>query len=367
MKRMAWLKTVGILVVMLTVTLPVWAADAKPDIVGEWRLSRVMPADAQNAAAPRGGMMASILSLSRNKDGKLTGQMIGMMGITDLNDVKFENGTLTFSQTMRMRQEEAVSTFTGTLKEGKLVGTQTSPRGEMAMEGTPILPPPAIVGNWEITSTRGDRQMVTILSVTTDEDGKFAATWQPQRPQGQEQGQPQQADRPQGQRGFGELSDVQYKDGKLTFTRRSMRRTQQQDQQQDQQQERVSTYVLTAKGDVLTGTVTSQQGERPIEGKRAAASPVVGTWMLTVTSERGERTQRLVVCPDMTALYGATPVEAVTCENNAVSFKITMGFGDRTFETTFKGTLDGDKLTGQLSSTGQNDQVFTQEVVGKKK
>jgi len=118
---------------------------------------------------------------------------------------------------------------------------------------------------------------------------------------------------------------------------------------------------------VLTGTVTSQQGERAIEGKRAAASPVVGTWMLTVTSERGERTQRLVVYPDMTALYGATPVEAVTCQDNAVSFKITMSFGDRTFETTFKGTLDGDKLTGQLSSTGQNDQVFTQEVVGKKK
>jgi hypothetical protein len=386
MKQAAFLRTVGILMMMVAVTLPVWAADEKPDIVGEWRLSRVMPADAQNAPAQRGGMMSSILTLSRDKDGKLTGQIIGMMGITELNNLKFENGTLSFSQTMRMRQEETVSTFTGTVKEGKLIGKQTSPRGEVEMEGTKIPTPPAIVGNWEITTTRGDQQMVTILSVTTDKDGKIAAAWQPQRGQGQrEQGQRQQgdrpqgqrqegdrsaqADRPQGQRGFGELSDVQYKDGKLTFSRRMMmgRRTQQQDQQQDQQQERVSTYVLTAKGDVLTGTVTNQQGERPIEGKRAAVSPVVGTWLLTLTSERGDRTQRLVVYPDMTGLYGATPVEAVTVEDKAVGFKISMSFGDRNFETTFKGTLDGDKLTGQLSSTGFNDQVMTQDVVGKKK
>ena len=137
-------------------------------------------------------------------------------------------------------------------------------------------------------------------------------------------------------------------------------------QQQDQQQERVSRYVLTAKGDVLTGTVTTQQGEQAIAGKRAAASPLAGTWMLTITGERGERTQRLVVNPDMSGLYGPTALDTVGFENNEVSFKISMSFGERTFENTFKGKLDGDKLVGQLSSTGQNDQVVTQDVVGKK-
>ena len=88
--------------------------------------------------------------------------------------------------------------------------------------------------------------------------------------------------------------------------------------------------------------------------------------MLTITGERGERTQRLVVNPDMSGLYGPTALDTVGFENNEVSFKISMSFGERTFENTFKGKLDGDKLVGQLSSTGQNDQVVTQDVVGKK-
>lgn len=366
MKQTVFFKMVGVLVLGLSLTLPGMAAETQnQDIVGEWRLARVVAADA--AGGQRGGMMASILSLARDKDGKLTGRTIGMMGITELTDVKFENGTLTYSQTMRMRQgqEESVLRFTGTLKDGKLVGTQTSPRGEMQMEGTLLVAPPAIVGNWEITTTRGDQQRVSILSVTADKDGKFAATWQRQR--NAQADNSAQADRPQGQRGPAALSDVEYKDGKLTFTRKFMGRGQQADQQQQtQQQERVSRYVLTAKGDVLTGTVTTEQGEQPVEGKRAAASPLAGTWILTITGDRGERTQRLVVNPDMSGLYGPTALEKIAFENNEVSFKISMSFGERTFESTFKGKLDGDKLVGQMSSTGQNDQVVTQEVVGKK-
>lgn len=409
MKRMAILGTLGILGLILTTALPVWAASANDAIVGEWRLERAgAPGEQAGGGAMRGGMMGSLLSLSVNKEGKLVGQMIGMMGVTDLSNLKFENGKLSFSQTTRRGDTEMVSQFSGTLKDGKMTVTQSSERGDVEMTGTRIPAAPEIVGNWEITTTRGEMQMVTILSVTTDKDGKIAATWTPQRGQGQfgqgpagqgmgqrpaGQGQGQQGqqgqrparegqgqrpagqgqggqfaqgERPQGMRGFGELSDVAYKDGVLTFSRRMMGRGgQQQDQQQAQ--ERVTSYTVTAKGDVLTGTVKNPQGEEtPITGKRAAASPLAGKWLLTISSERGDRTQRLVVNPDMSGMFGTTPVEKITFEDNAVGFTTSMGFGDRTIENTFKGKLEGDKLVGQMSSTGFDGQATTQNVAGKK-
>lgn len=378
MKRMRILGAGVMLAVMFTMAVPVSAASPK-DVVGDWRLERLgEPA----AGGQRGGMMSSILSLSQDKDGKLVGRIIGMWGITDLDNVKFENDKLSYSQTMRMRDNEFVSQFSGTLRDGKLSGMVSSQRGDVEMVGTRIPTPPAIVGNWEITTTRGEQQMITVLSVSADKDGKLSATWTPQR--GQRQGQPRegtaqggrparegqadrpaqgaQGERPQGLRGPGELSDVEYKNGVLTFSRRMMGRG----QQQDQQQERITRYVLTAKGDVLSGTVTTPQGERAIEGKRAAASPLAGTWMLTISGERGERTQRLVVYPDMSGLYGATELDKITVEDNAVSFSMSMGFGDRTFENTFKGKLDGEKLVGRMISTGFDGQPMTQDVTGKK-
>lgn len=397
MKRTAMMKTLGCVALVLAAAMPVWAASAQ-DVVGDWSMERV---GAGMQAQQRGGFGASILSLSLNKEGKLTGQMIGMMGITELNDVKFENGTLSFSQTLRMRQEEAVSRFTGTLRDGKLTGTQSNQRGEVQMEGTRAASGAPIIGEWEITTTRGEQQMVTILAVSPDKDGKMTVTWRPQRgqaqgqrtqadrpqgqrpqgerpaqadrpqgqrPQGERPAQGAQADRPQGQRiGGAEMTDVEYKDGKLSFTRRMMMGARGQQAQQGQQQERVTRYVVSAKGDVLTGTLTNPQGEQtPINGKRAAASPLAGTWMLTVSGERGERTQRLVVYPDMSGLYGPMAVDNIAVENNDVSFSIAMSFGDRTIENAFKGKLDGDKLVGRMSTTGFDGQAVAQDVTGKK-
>jgi hypothetical protein len=381
MKRIAFLGTWAMLIAVGMPGVSVFGALAQDqDIVGQWRLERI----AEQADTPRGGMMSSILSLSRDKDGKLVGQMVGLWGISEVQDLSFQNGTLKFTQRLQMRDTEFVSQFSGTLKDGKLVGTLTNPRGEVRMEGTRLPVLPDIVGDWEITTTRGQRQMVTVLSVRMDEEGKILATWQPRRgPRvGQETDRQQQGDRParperpdradqadQPQRQFGgmmEVSDVQYKDGVLTFTRRFQGRARQQQDQQAQQPERMMRYTLRAEGDVLTGTVTTPQGDQqPIEGKRVGAN-AVGTWLLTVSSQRGERTQRLVIRPDLTALYGPMEIDQVAVEDGTISFTMTMGFGDRTFENTFKATLDGDKLTGELTMTGFDGQPVTQQVTGKK-
>jgi hypothetical protein len=57
--------------------------------------------------------MNSILAFSRDQEGNLTGQSISFGGISDLKDVKFEEGSLSFTQTNRFGENEFTSKFAG--------------------------------------------------------------------------------------------------------------------------------------------------------------------------------------------------------------------------------------------------------------
>ena len=147
------------------------------------------------------------------------------------------------------------------------------------------------------------------------------------------------------------IKDMAFKDGKLMFTR----------VRGSEDRRRESKYELTLKDDTLSGKTESSRGSFDIKGKRA--DPViVGKWELTITSERGEIKQILAVKPDMSALYGPTAVEKIEMEDNKVNFKVKFGFGERSFESEFKGQLEGEKLTGEM--TGFRDTI--QKVTGKK-
>jgi hypothetical protein len=326
MKQMALLTTLILLILCLV--LPVTAAEpAKQDIVGQWRLK---------GTSPDGPLMEAVMTISKDKDGKLVGKWLSFFGPADLKEVKFEGGKLTFVQTASFRGEQFTSNFSGTLKDGKLTGTLSGDRGDINMEGVLMQPKPAMVGVWEITVKRTDRESTATLTLKADKDGKLSGTWKSQR-------------------GESEISDVNFKDDKLTFKR--------QMQTQDQQQAQ-STYELTVKSDTMTGKSSSPRGEAVLRGKRAI-SPVVGMWELTLTSERGERKQLLTIYADMTALYGPSEPDKFTVEGNNVSFKMTRTFGERTIEMEFKGAVEGDKMTGQMTGAGPNGPT-TQTVTGKK-
>ena len=109
-----------------------------------------------------------------------------------------------------------------------------------------------------------------------------------------------------------------------------------------------------------SGVMKSERGETPVEGKRIGA-PLVGTWNLDVSSERGDRKQRLRVFPDMSGLLGATPIKKIQLQDGKVSFKISLEFGDRTLELDFQGKLDESSLTGEITTSRG-----TQKVTGKK-
>jgi hypothetical protein len=248
-----------------------------------------------------------------------------------------------------------------------------------------------IQGDWQITIDFGGRQMNSILSFSTDKEGKLTGQWiglwladltdikyegsqlsfeQVYRPGDNEfrstfTGTVERgklsgilsSDRGESKvegkrlRRMSPAADVTFKKGKLTFKRTS--------KIQDRQWE--SSFEGTVKGQKLTGTIKSDRGDIALEGRRVGGV-LVGKWDLELTSDRGTRKQVLQVNPDLSGLYGASPISKVDLEGNQVSFKMVRTFGGQESEITFKGTLDGKKLTGErISPRG------TQTVTGKKR
>ena len=281
-----------------------------------------------------GGQFDSILSFSRDREGKQTGSWISLMGLSELKDIKYEEGQLSFSRDSRNREgETTTSNFKGTIKDGILTGSWSSDRGEYKMEGKRSPRVPRAVGSWVIKYKFGEREITSTLVVEADKEGNLTAQWQ-------------------GRRSKSEITDLQYERGNLSFKRKST--------YQDSQRE--SAFEGTVRGDTLSGVMKSERGEIPVEGK-LIGGPVIGTWNLEIASERGSSKQRLMVNADMSGLYGANPIKKVNLEGDQVSFKIVLEYGERKFEISFKGKLEDSKLTGELTSSRGSQKVKGTKVI----
>jgi len=281
-----------------------------------------------------GGRFGSILSFSRDREGNQTGSWISFMGLSELKDIKYEEGQLSFAWVRRNRDGETSTTnFKGTIKEGKLSGTLSSDRGEFELEGKRSPRVSRAVGSWAMKYKFGEREITSTFVVKADKQGNLTAQWQ-------------------GRRGESEITDLQYERGNLTFKRKST--------YQDRQFE--SAFEGTIRGDTLSGVIKSQRGEVTVEGTRIGA-PIIGTWNLEIASERGSRKQRLMVNPDMSGFYGAIPVKKVNLEGDKVSFKIVLEFGERKFEMSFEGKLEDSKLTGELTSERGSQKIKGTKVI----
>ena len=98
-----------------------------------------------------GRQMESILSFSRDQEGNLTGQWISFGGISELKDLTYEDGQLSFARVSRSRDgQSSTSTFKGTLADGKLSGTVSSDRGEYPLTGERAPRMPRAAGTWDM-------------------------------------------------------------------------------------------------------------------------------------------------------------------------------------------------------------------------
>lgn len=322
MRQKTLFQAILTLVLIVLTAAPVIAAESQDKVAGDW----LMQSDWN------GRPVSSFLLISKDASG-YTGKWASFFGISNVDNLKVEGDKISFTQINRFRDQEMKSTFTGTVKDGKIEGLMSSDNADIDYEGKRVDAPP-VVGVWEFRMQRQDREFVSTLKVSQNDQGQITAEW---GTEGQE------APR-------WEISDVKYEDGKLTFTRKSTN--------PDRPME--MNYTLTAQDGTISGTSASQRGERPIEGKRLY-SDIIGKWELTTTSDRGERTQLLYVKPDLTAYFGSVEVGKINYKDGTVSFDYQLSFGDRTFDSSFSGKLENGQLSGEM--TGSRG---TQQVKGKK-
>jgi hypothetical protein len=304
-------------------TLPESARRGGKELYGDWQI-KADPCDRQ------GG---SILSFAGDSEGRLIGQWINSRGFSELEDVRFKDNSVTFTQTVQFSKETFKGYFAGTIEGDKLSGTLTHGGNQSKMEGKRSPKLPLAIGSWEMNYKINDRDITATLIVKSDKDGRPSAEWQSQT-------------------GEHKISDVKLEADKLTFKRQS--------KIQDREFETTFEGTIQPKTDTLTGLFKSEMGEIPVVGKRIG-SALIGTWILDVAAPWGNSKQRLKVNPDMSGIYGTTPIEKITLEGDKVNFKVTPEFGRQRFEMTFEGKLDGSKLTGELKNP-RGSQV----VVGKK-
>ena len=323
MKVRTFLKTVCLLIPMLLLTYSsqAMAGQQRRGIAGDWEIT-------MNFNERK---VTSIVSFSQDKEGKLSGKWISFWGVNELSNLRYEENKLSFTQVSRFRDNEFTSNFIGAVQQGRLSGTLSNDRGELEVKGKRLRRMPMVMGSWEMKFKVGERDITTMLIVKADEAGKPAAEWQSQW-------------------GEHQITDIQFKKGKLTFQRKS----------KFQEQEFESTFEGTLKGHKLSGVIKTQWGDVTAEGTRIGAA-LVGLWELDITTENNTRKQLLRINPDLSAMLGSIAVKKVNLDDNKAAFKTELEFGDQTFEISFSGKIDGRKLTGELTSSRG-----TQQVTGKK-
>jgi len=312
---------VSLAIVLILCTGVGTAAQRGRSLIGDWDMKLNFD----------GGEMGSILSFARDTEGKLTAQWISIMGMGDTRNIKQEGKDLSFTLTGRFGDQDYSGDFVGTLQKGTLSGRLSSADSEITTEGKKLKRMSLIVGTWNMTITMGEREFETVLVVRSDEQNQLKAEWQSQ---------------------WGEhsISDVQFKNGKLTFSRVST----------FEERKWETTYEGSLKAHALTGAFTSEQGKLPANGKRVGG-PLVGKWDLAMESYQGASKQRLTVLPDLSARFGSMPIKKIGLEEGRVDFKLVLPFDGNEYEIGFTGELKARKLTGKLT-TAQG----TSEVTGTK-
>jgi hypothetical protein len=199
-----------------------------------------------------------------------------------------------------------------------------------------------LYGDWQMRADPCDRQGSAILSFAADSEGRLTGQWINSKQ-------------------LTELQDVRFKDGVITFCQPAQSR-----------KEIINGYFTgEIDGNKISGTVTCNGNKFHVEGHHrpktngntvpaeanGVGSQLIGNWILNSKVKWGSPKQRLKVNPDMTGMYGVTPIKNITLEGDKVSFKVSSG----KYPIVFECKLDGSKLTGEQKTSRD-----TQEVTGEK-
>lgn len=117
--------------------------------------------------------ITSKLVVKADKEGNLIGQWQSQRGESEVTDLQYERGKLTFKRTSTYQDTKREYTFEGTVRGDTLSGMIKSERGEIEVEGKLI--GGSLIGTWnlEVASERGTRKQR--LLVNPDMSGLYGA------------------------------------------------------------------------------------------------------------------------------------------------------------------------------------------------
>jgi hypothetical protein len=182
-----------------------------------------------------------------------------------------------------------------------------------------------ITGDWDVKMDFNGREMFATLTITKKPDGSLAGKW-----------------------GSAELSDVKLENGKLTFSR-TLRFG---------DQEFTQSYAGTVKDGAITGELSSDRGNFAANAtRRRPFSPAAGRWTFRYTVGDRDIDAILAISEDSGRLDGKwtssaseSTVSNVKLEGDKLTFDRKVKIQDMELETTFEGTVAGDKITGTIKS-----------------
>jgi hypothetical protein len=184
-----------------------------------------------------------------------------------------------------------------------------------------------ITGEWEMAMDFGGRESFATLSITKKADGTLTGKW-----------------------GSSDLTDVKFENDKLTFVRTI----------RFGDQEFTMNYSGTLKEGKLTGTMSSDRGDMPVNGvKKKPKLPVVGQWDIKFNVGDREIKSKLIITQKSDGSLegkweepGQHVLSDVKFENGKLTFTRKSKIEDMEFETTYEGTVKGDELIGMLKGEG---------------
>jgi len=114
-----------ILVVLAMLAAQGSAVPPKDTLAGNWQVTVDFD----------GRKMASILSLSRNKQGEFAGRWISLWGASELSDIRQEENKLSLTMISRFREPASTLSFAGTIEGRNALGDAVSQPGPIWGQG----------------------------------------------------------------------------------------------------------------------------------------------------------------------------------------------------------------------------------------
>ncbi|MHC4534632.1 MAG: hypothetical protein ACYS6K_11825, partial [Planctomycetota bacterium] len=183
-----------------------------------------------------------------------------------------------------------------------------------------------ITGQWEMKMDFGGRESFATMTISRKADGSLTGKW-----------------------GSGDLTDVKFADGKLTFARIVTYGD----------SEFILEYAGTLREGKITGQMSSDRGEFAVNGSRKKPKcPALGQWNMKYNVGERKMTGKVTISqePDGTmkgkwdAARGEHVISNVRFQDGKLSFTRNSKYENFEIEINFEGTIKGHILAGVFKS-----------------